>query len=128
MYDDIASSVIQYIESAMSELSSAQIDDLDGKYYTAAKKLEKQKVDKTLIMSCIADMMYEDKDIIRDIAGDQIVDQASLHMPKGVENPKEIKLIMMINIAESIKECRKGHQPMVEAMTELINQWRELKK
>ena len=120
--DNAAREVVQYVENVMDDLaSSLSFNDLDGKWKIRADELKKKGIRNRSIIEAIAEEMYEDKDVLYDLTGDQIYDQTTLILRNFKLSRDEIEN----KIAEKIKETRRNHTAMVEAMNMLINKWNE---
>jgi hypothetical protein len=117
-----AQDVMQFVENAMGDFSFVDVEDLAsmGKKYSAkAKEMKKDGADDILIRECIAEMMYEDKYILHDMAGDRIYDAAGEIYRHLKLTDSTCKKTIRRRIMEKIKELS-SHRPMREAMDMLI--------
>jgi len=90
---EAAREVQQYVENAMADLAEVSIDNLDDKWAVRAAKLKKKGTSRRVIMDIIADEMYNDPEILHDLAGDQIYDHAVMIAGRGKsdEEKREIR-------------------------------------
>jgi len=77
----IANKVHDFLQTACSEAAIAYGDGFDtgDKFSREAAKWLEEGADKWTVISCVADSMFGDEDIICDYAGDRIYDELVQH-------------------------------------------------
>ena len=115
LINEAAREVIQHCENAMQDFGEVSLDFMEGKYAIKVANLREDGMKDAVIADIIASDMYEDWEILHDLAGDHIFDSAICLKNKIKGDESEIRKLIICAVKMN---C--NHKPMVKAMDELL--------